>query len=1027
MSGSSKTLSRHIVSVFENWSNNKNWEKSPSQDIKDLNDTIYAYKERHNSLASLNSQLNNELRSTYSKYIKDSSEISKERLFLDLLTRLSPVLSADEVKVWLATYLLPAIESTGFDISFVRKAKEFIKSVSASPYPTDDPPLRERRSAIARMVVEYVLRIYLGTDQEAYGLIGLEYKDVAAKNQDTHENIEKVRMMEKNCGLILRDYGLYDPEEFFKLLNTYFCLLANRLKTLTLIAMFVSKYGSHSKAILRTPLFGSILRCLLLDSSETVVACALSLMVILMSRVCDSIGPYLPDLLVIYSRLLLWQDPDHEIGSNRSDSISGNYDEKNAKHSWDPAEADTETIAMSSHLYYNDEFNLSYFTTLLYAFFPINLIKFSRKPVEYYKDYQPKILHDHGILFSEDIKQVINKRTRELCEQMRLHPNLLEQITPEEELESPLKWILQGNEGRDMAESDIMLQSLRLNPAFMLWLPDNQAWPKHFHDEMDRLGFPLSLAQDEGQGPSTRELRSSSHWSINLGSNKSSKGGSTDIQHDDYSTPRRSSLVPANLLSEKSPNEPRIKFKNVDYNLPKTVPESASPKPSNATSLTTSENEGGISDLFLAHEKLYKMSNTRRNSVQQELQNPQTATGNFQATAKSASVLLNEQLKGKKDEEVASSKGGALEFYQRELLLCKNELEFTIYMKYLNKVNYIKLKMQLNELSRELAKANREVLQEKETSKSPAALMVPFEELQKTSKSAIKESDLRTEKLSERVLELQKKVDELSEQLTDTKHEKETLEEDFEAYKVSVSGMELELKNLQLKETAERSKAEEIAPAKHEVPDTPRTPEPYISDHEGELQNLRTELEIAISRNSNLERELRDLEEKMDLTVRGYEKKIANSKLDLGGSVREQVSHYERKIQELNATIMKYATSIEEKNNIIMQFTTSKPIKIPGGREMAEAESSPVKPRNIPIPARQSRNLEFGTPDQRGNRAMHEYFDTRSSSGASIRSSTSGQSGQPTRPSQGMFRSPTTQSIPIIKGRGGYQKRSRRM
>ncbi|PVH23136.1 hypothetical protein CXQ85_002864 [Candidozyma haemuli] len=962
MSGSSKTLSRHIVSVFENWSNNKNWEKSPSQDIKDLNDTIYAYKERHNSLASLNSQLNNELRSTYSKYIKDSSEISKERLFLDLLTRLSPVLSADEVKVWLATYLLPAIESTGFDISFVRKAKEFIKSVSASPYPTDDPPLRERRSAIARMVVEYVLRIYLGTDQEAYGLIGLEYKDVAAKNQDTHENIEKVRMMEKNCGLILRDYGLYDPEEFFKLLNTYFCLLANRLKTLTLIAMFVSKYGSHSKAILRTPLFGSILRCLLLDSSETVVACALSLMVILMSRVCDSIGPYLPDLLVIYSRLLLWQDPDHEIGSNRSDSISGNYDEKNAKHSWDPAEADTETIAMSSHLYYNDEFNLSYFTTLLYAFFPINLIKFSRKPVEYYKDYQPKILHDHGILFSEDIKQVINKRTRELCEQMRLHPNLLEQITPEEELESPLKWILQGNEGRDMAESDIMLQSLRLNPAFMLW-------------------------------------------------------GSTDIQHDDYSTPRRSSLVPANLLSEKSPNEPRIKFKNVDYNLPKTVPESASPKPSNATSLTTSENEGGISDLFLAHEKLYKMSNTRRNSVQQELQNPQTATGNFQATAKSASVLLNEQLKGKKDEEVASSKGGALEFYQRELLLCKNELEFTIYMKYLNKVNYIKLKMQLNELSRELAKANREVLQEKETSKSPAALMVPFEELQKTSKSAIKESDLRTEKLSERVLELQKKVDELSEQLTDTKHEKETLEEDFEAYKVSVSGMELELKNLQLKETAERSKAEEIAPAKHEVPDTPRTPEPYISDHEGELQNLRTELEIAISRNSNLERELRDLEEKMDLTVRGYEKKIANSKLDLG----------DPKIQELNATIMKYATSIEEKNNIIMQFTTSKPIKIPGGREMAEAESSPVKPRNIPIPARQSRNLEFGTPDQRGNRAMHEYFDTRSSSGASIRSSTSGQSGQPTRPSQGMFRSPTTQSIPIIKGRGGYQKRSRRM
>lgn len=55
MSGSSRALLRTIVSVFENWSVNKNWDKLPSQDIKDLNDTIYAYKERHNLLSSLNS------------------------------------------------------------------------------------------------------------------------------------------------------------------------------------------------------------------------------------------------------------------------------------------------------------------------------------------------------------------------------------------------------------------------------------------------------------------------------------------------------------------------------------------------------------------------------------------------------------------------------------------------------------------------------------------------------------------------------------------------------------------------------------------------------------------------------------------------------------------------------------------------------------------------------------------------------------------------------------------------------------
>lgn len=1018
MSGSSRSLLRNIASVFENWPNNKNWDKAPSQDIKDLKDSIYAYKERHNLLSSLSSQLNNELRSIHSKYIDESLEISKEVLFLDILTQLLPVLSADEIKLWLSTYLLPAIESTGFDISFVSKAREFVRLVLAETYPTDDPQLRNRRAAIARMVLGYILRIYLGTDQEAYGLIGLKYKDASSKDEDTHENIEKVRFMETNCAITLREYGQRYSEDYFCLLDSYFHLVDNRLKTLSLITSFVASNTFHSKTIIKTPLFKSILVCLLNDQSETIIACALSLMVMLMGKLCDKIATHLPDLLVIYTRLLLWLGPTKQ-GNSKNTTLT-------EKEEWIISEPDLEMVAMSSHLYHNDEFNLLYFTTLLYAFFPMNFMRFGRSPFQFWAEYRPRYLNEKRYHDYPDISQIISSRTREFCEQMRLHPNFLQQVSSEEELQSPLKWILKDNEGVDISEDDIMLRSLRLNPTYMLWLPDRFVFPKYFYEKLQEL-LIISPAASSNLGPQlSKDTRSGSHWSANVSSNKSSKRGSVDVAVDDMSTPRRSSLVPSSLLSEKSPNEPRIKFKNVDYGLSKSGPGAASPKPSQNDSLTASETDSGVLDLFSAHEKLYKMSTTRRNSVQQDLQNPQVATGNFQATSKSASALLNEQLKGKNNEEVSSSKGGALEFYQRELLLCKNELEFTIYMKYLNKLNYIKLKTEMSELSRKFAEAITSSPSEQLNKKNSEILRSSLEELQASSKAALMHSQAENAKLSERVMELQKNLDAVTLALTQSRDENEVLQNDFETCKQSVELIEAELRSLKNQQTANATNSVS-PPVTKEFTHTPDASSPFITEHEEELQNLRTELEMARSQNHTIQREICDLEEKLDLTVRGYEKQVASLKLDLGGAVREQVRHYERRIQELNTTIMKYATSIEEKNNMIVQLSTSKPIKIPGGRDMQESESSPVKPRNIPVPSRQSRNLEYGTPDQRTGRNMQDFFETRSSSGSLMRSSASAQLVQPSSRPQAVYRLPTTLSIPIIKGRGGYQKRSKRM
>ncbi|KAM3124469.1 hypothetical protein CJJ07_003435 [Candidozyma auris] len=1001
MSGSSRALSRTIVSVFENWSVNKNWDKSPSQDIKDLNDTIYAYKERHNSLSSLNSSINHELRSTYSKYIKDSSDLSKEVLFLDLLTKLSAGLNGEEVKLWLATYLFPAIESTGFDIKFVNKARDFIRSVTIDLFPTDDPALRDRRQAIARMVVDYILRIYLGTYEEAYKLIGMEFEDASARRNDTHENIERIRFMERNCGGLLQEYGQQSPTAYFTLINQYFVKVEDRLKVLCLLSMSVSSYASRSKAIIDTPLFHSLLRCLSEDHSESIVASALSVLAVFMGKLCEQLSPYVSDLFLIYARLIARQDPG---------TLPANTTEEK-KTSWLVAPPDMESITAGSILSTSEESNFQYFITVLYALFPSNLLRFSKNPSGYLKLQHPKVVVYN--LESFDAENKLYHLTRDLCRQMRLHPNLVESVTLQEELRSPLQWISNEIQG-GMSEDDVILHVLRLNPVFIMWLPDSSMLPKLLSEKIQE-DVRTSNQQFSGDSSGSRQ-RGSNVESINTTVTSDSIEGT--------STPRRSSIVPKKVRNEKSPNEPQIRFKTVDFSMPK--PEDSSPRPINANT-STSEHDGQILELFSAHEKLYRMSSTRRNSLQSELQNPQVASGNFQTTTKSASTLLNEQLKGKKDEEQTVSKGSSLDFYQRELLLYKNEIEFILYMKELYKLSCIKLKIHNGELRRSLEKEGFKSSPKNADSKSHNALLIALEELQKSSQTKLASAKAENVSLSKRIIEIQSEIKILHGQLNDVQSIKDAALADLEVYKLSAGEMEVELERLKLKEKAESAKSEPQPYPKAQSSSPSNEATPFISEHEAELHSLHVELEMARSETSSLERKLKDAEEKMDLTVRGYEKQIANMKLDIGESVRKEVGHYLRKIQELESAIMKYSTSIEEKNILIQQLSTSKPIKIPGGRE-SEYVSSPVKPRNIPVPPRHNRAYEIGTPDQRGGRNMQEYFDTRSSSGTSMRSSTSAQSVQINpRPHTAMYRSPTTTSIPVIKGRGGYQKRSKKM
>lgn len=1050
MLGTSRSLLKAFDNVFDLWNNTTDWQTDPPQTVAALFNVIDAYIDKHNSLATLSSGLSDSLRTCYDTYVGASDDLSKEIFFVEILTRLLPLLTTEDVSVWLHTYLRPALNSADLDLQFVEKSRKFILSLS-EVRESDDPKLVKRRQATSLMVMDYILRVYIGRDKVIYTMIDISMdEDVIG----THEYIERLRFVERNASTLLKESGLKLPVELFNVLNNHFVVASERHKSLTILCKLCSSRASCIQTIVDTPLFANVIRSLIFDLSEAVITSDLYVIVMLLAKVSTRVSPYLPDLFGVVFQLMGWSE--FTLYWDTREKLLTDY---LVSHNigWDRLGADQEATMMQSHLFVDGEFNLVYLLTMLYGLFPRNLVEFSRAPVQYLHACPSKLVTAELIQileqssFSNGFADYVSDKLKEQCRRFMVHPNFLNLVSLDEELKSPIDWIAKINRDRDFGEEEILLQCYQLNPDLIITIPDNLILPNWI---VERFTGTSEEGIIHSGNNSHKNSIAHSLLSFTEAHERPRSASKYNMPIHWEKLDRRVSIVPTKLVIDNKTQPAKdthngVKFKSIDFG-----------GSTNENTETASIDEkatgkhGMVSDLYQAHERLFTPN--AANTLDINMQQAPIATGSIQTANKTASDLLNEQLKletdsprstvtglkvNKTDSNVASATandtaGSALDFYQRELLLIKNELEFTSYMKHLNKFNYLKLKLRVNRFLRDHKLSGRldgtEIKGngESEAPKSYQELLTMSKNVEAAMNSSIEQKAKQNLQLSDRIGELKTQIEQLEAAVEKLKIESVDNKQALEVAKESEIAAETQLQKIrnELFLQKESQKRLEKVQTNVEAPSdvvTNAASSHKLEQHEKEIFDLQTEIRICKDENDRISQQLEQTNESLEFTMKSYEKQLATFKLDRGQAVREMTSNYERKIQELNIAIATFESTLEERDARIMQLSTSKPIRIPETRM-----------ENYQMVPKQNNSIPRNATDPLVGSSMHDYFNHRAGSGNSVESSLSSNpsslSNQPPMvrhsvPHTPSSRQSSTQAVPILRGRGGYQKRSKKV
>lgn len=132
---------------------------------------------------------------------------------------------------------------------------------------------------------------------------------------------------------------------------------------------YIQSQPPHLHQVAQTPFFEHLLTCLQHDTSTTIVAAALTALIMLLPNMPSALVPHLPTLFNIYARLLFW---DRE----RTGAIELPSHESEQKSDWEVCVYDTVTEGLFVG-------NLSQYYTMLYGLYPINFMDYIRKPQRY--------------------------------------------------------------------------------------------------------------------------------------------------------------------------------------------------------------------------------------------------------------------------------------------------------------------------------------------------------------------------------------------------------------------------------------------------------------------------------------------------------------------------------------------------------------------------------------------------------------------------------------------------------------------
>lgn len=1017
MLGSSKSLARALSNVYEKWETNFDWINSPSNEIKEVFLVIDAYIKKR---ASASAGLNESLKAIHDTYIRSFESISKELFFLEVLIRLVPVLNQDHIKLLLHTYLRPALDSAGFDLVFVEKSRLFLKRIVEESSSLIEQAIPSRVETNSSLVIDSILNIYLGGEKCTGNLLAFES---ASANVDSTYHNERNLFIDQNASMLLKEMAQKSPLVYFNLLDKYFCVPSTRQKACLLLCQVLSTNGSQIKCITSSSLFASLIRCLSFDFNLSIISSALLALLIIIGKISESLARYLPELFYIFGRLSTHKRYARFVNLREMTMTQLLVD---FNINWSIASHDNNSLAFKSFLNKDGNFDTLYLLSVLYGLFPLNVLDYAKLPIKYFQSSNPTIIPLHFLTQLEEsfllpIYTYIGERARGFLRKAIIHPNIINRVTSAEELNDPIRWIRVENDGKDMGEDEILSACLKLNPDIFLSVSDNSALSRIVGDaelvsrvlsEFEKVLFPL---------PKERKLIGSSlpssRQSIGLAQSdgeKSSQGLRLDLSLP-FSPKLPSIPFNDNLPSSNGGEDiSSVQFKKIDF----------AGRSSIGLELELEDDckRNSVSSLFSAHEKL------NNDKVQVNTNNPLNtdvnhfATGSIQLALKGASDLLSKQLKRDAKVSKISREGSvttciagedvieagqsqkSIEFYERQILLLQNEVEFLNFVKRLNMLNYMRLKHQINEMIR---KSASKLIAEDDD------LLVAYNDLLSTVKSIEKEKASELSRKNEELTLLKTRVEELKRRLEEMLQKYSDSEANLAISRQIIIKVELDgaTRDLELEELKAKSKLAENnnAGASLHSKDENREKElsaaleqVYLDDKSKKAFDMEIEVNALRESNKRIATELERSQDSFAYNVQSYEKKIEAMKHDLGEQMRKSMDGYEQKIRELNLVIVKFETLLEEKNALIMQLSTSRPILIP----------------SISDPRVETPEKPIFRSENSGSKTTIDYFSHLPSAPVAPNAY---------KPSNSASRQSSTQSFPIIKGRGGYQKRVKKI
>ncbi|OAR01635.1 hypothetical protein LLEC1_03138 [Akanthomyces lecanii] len=237
-------------------------------------------------------------------------------------------------------------------------------------------------------------------------------------------HIEGNKSLEHNEQLLreaLGQFGRRKPKEFFASLNKLFVKKEHRKPLLRFFCAFIQGQPPHLYQILETQLWTSLLLCLQLDTSTTVVSAALTALIMLLPHMPSDLVPHLPTLFNIYARLLFWEQ-------ERSGSIEMASLDPAHTASWPPCEYEPDSEDLNIG-------HLGQYFSVLYGLYPINFMDYIRKPQRHLRHAETSDSSSIEVQPTE-----IRYHSEQFCSIHVLHPNFYT-LTIESEKTDFTRWM----------------------------------------------------------------------------------------------------------------------------------------------------------------------------------------------------------------------------------------------------------------------------------------------------------------------------------------------------------------------------------------------------------------------------------------------------------------------------------------------------------------------------------------------------------------------------------------------------------